>query len=294
MGCELCPRHCPADRSKGPGFCGASDRMKVARVGIHRYEEPCLAGEGGSGAVFFSGCNLRCVFCQNKVLQTGKMGQYFSPEELAEAMLELQQLGADNIDLVTPTPHVAGICAAIDKARAQGLHLPIIYNTNAYLTTDTVQRLQGYIDLWLPDIKYRDQRLADAFSKAPNYYETAMAAVEAMMDISGQLQINEAGRAQRGVLIRHLVLPNCIYDTRAILDGIRERFSTDTCLSLMRQFTPQPDGQFPLNRKLTHREYNNAVDYCINLGFERVYIQKAASATFAYTPEFGDYVTVQL
>jgi len=267
--------------------------MRIARIGLHRYEEPCICGEGGSGGVFFSGCNLRCVFCQNKVLQSGTLGQLFSPDELASAMLELQGIGAENINLVTPTPHVEGICRAIALAKDRGLRLPILYNTNGYLTVDTVDKLSEYVDIWLPDLKYHDQRLADRFSSAPHYFDTAIAAIGRMLSHAGQLMLDDAGRAKKGVLIRHLVLPTCVYDTRDILLAIAERFGTETYLSLMRQFTPQPDGKAPLNRRLTRREYDNAVDACLRLGFTRVYLQEAESASFAYTPAFSDRVTVQ-
>ena len=177
MSCDLCPRQCAIDRSVHRGFCGCSDTMRIARIGLHRYEEPCLSGTGGSGAVFFSGCNLRCVFCQNKVLQAGKLGQDFTPEALADAM----RLGAENINLVTPTPHGNGICRALDLAKGQGLTLPIMYNTNGYLMVDTVDKLVNYVDIWLPDFKYHDQRLADRFSAAPHYFDTALAAIGRML-----------------------------------------------------------------------------------------------------------------
>ncbi len=293
MSCDLCPRNCIVDRHIQRGFCGCSDTMRIARIGLHRYEEPCICGTGGSGAVFFSGCNLRCVFCQNKVLQTGKLGQEFTPEELAKAMLELQRMGAENINLVTPTPHADGICRALDLAKNNGLSLPIVYNTNGYLSVGTVDKLSSHVDIWLPDFKYHDQRLADRFSAAPKYFETALSAIRRMLECSGQLTLDENGRAKKGVLIRHLVLPGCVFDTRDVLSAIAEQFGTDTYLSLMHQFTPQPDGKAPLNRRLTKREYENAVEACLNLGFSRVYIQEEQSATFAYTPDFSNHVSVQ-
>ena len=197
MSCDLCPRLCHVDRSIQRGFCGCDDTMRIARIGLHRYEGPCICGEGGSGAVFFSGCNLRCVFCQNKVLQSGKLGQSFTPKALASAMLELQRIGAQNINLVTPTPHVYGILTAIDMAKEEGLHLPIVYNTNGYLSVDTVDKLKNYVDIWLPDFKYHDQRLADRFSSAPRYFETALAAIGRMLEISGQLELDDVGRAKK-------------------------------------------------------------------------------------------------
>lgn len=293
MSCDLCPRRCSVDRGTQRGFCGCTDSMRIARIGLHRYEEPCISGTGGSGAVFFSGCNLRCVFCQNKVLQTGQLGQDFTPEALAQAMLELQAIGAQNINLVTPTPHVNGICRALHIAKDAGLTLPIVYNTNGYMSVETVDKLSGYVDIWLPDFKYHDQRLADRFSSAPHYFETALSAIGRMLEQCGQLVLDENVRAKKGVLIRHLVLPACVFDTRDVLTAIRDHFGTETCLSLMHQFTPQPDGKAPLNRRLTKREYEKAVEACLNLGFTRVYIQEGQSATFAYTPAFSSQVTVQ-
>ena len=293
MSCSLCPRNCMIDRRSQRGFCGCNDTMRIARIGLHRYEEPCLCGSGGSGAVFFSGCNLRCVFCQNKVLQTGQLGQDFTPEALADALLELERIGAENINLVTPTPHVNGICKALDIAKGRGLSLPIVYNTNGYLAVDTVDKLSRYVDIWLPDLKYHDQRLADRFSTAPRYFDTALSAIGRMLEHSGQLFVDETGRATKGVLIRHLVLPGCVYDSRDVLSAIADHFGTDTYLSLMHQFTPQPDAKPPLNRRLTKREYESAVDACLSLGFTRVYIQEEDSATFAYTPAFSSEVTVQ-
>lgn len=293
MSCTLCPRNCRIDRRTQRGFCGCDDVMRIARIGLHRYEEPCISAEGGSGAVFFSGCNLRCVFCQNKVLQTGRLGQTFTAEQLSDALLSLQALGAENINLVTPTPHVNGILQAVHMAKDRGLTLPIVYNTNGYLSVDTVDKLAGTVDIWLPDFKYHDQRLADRFSNAPKYYETALAAIGRMLEQCGHLLLDEKERAKKGVLIRHLVLPGCVYDTRDVLSAIRDHFGTDTYLSLMHQFTPQPDGKPPLNRRLTGREYENAVNACLDMGFTRVYIQEGRSATFAYTPDFSDTVTVQ-
>ena len=267
--------------------------MRIARIGLHRYEEPCLCGAGGSGAVFFSGCNLRCSFCQNKLLQTGTLGQIFTPDALCDAMLELQAIGAENINLVTPTPHVYGILNALDLARSRGLTLPVVYNTNGYLSVDTVDMLKNYVDIWLPDFKYHDQRLADWFSSAPHYFETAFASIGRMLEHSGQLILDENGYAKKGVLIRHLVLPACVYDTRDVLSVIATHFGIDTYLSLMHQFTPQPDAKAPLDRRLTKREYENVLDACLSLGFTHVYIQESQSATFAYTPDFSDKVTVQ-
>lgn len=288
MECCLCPRNCQVDRRTQRGFCGCTDKLKIARIGLHFYEEPPISGTKGSGTVFFSGCNLRCVFCQNMVLQKGELGEYFTPAELSDAMLKLQDMGAHNINLVTPTPYTEGICRALSLARENGLCLPVVYNTNAYMTVDTVKRLGEYVDIWLPDFKYHDQRLADTFSSAPHYFETAFSAIQAMYAASGPLITGESGMAKKGVLIRHLVLPGCVYDTREILSAVCEVFGKEAPLSLMHQYTPPEGMKTPLNRRLTEREYDTALSWAVALGMENVYTQEAASATFAYTPLFGN------
>lgn len=288
MECRLCPRGCQVDRQVQKGFCGCTNAMKIARIGLHFYEEPPISGTRGSGAVFFSGCNLRCVFCQNMVLQRGELGEYFAPEALCDSMLKLQDMGAHNINLVTPTPHTEGICKTLGLARRAGLTIPILYNTNAYMEVDTVKRLGEYVNIWLPDFKYHDQRLADAFSSAPRYFETAFNAIQTMYAMSGALTLDENGMAQKGVLIRHLVLPGCVYDTREILLTICGAFGKEAPLSLMRQYTPPEGMKAPLNRRLTSREYDAALDWALSLGMENVYTQEAESASFSYTPSFGN------
>lgn len=288
MECTLCPRHCNVDRRIQKGFCGCTNTMKIARIGLHFYEEPPISGTRGSGAVFFSGCNLRCVFCQNMVLQRGELGEYFGPEELSESLLKLQDMGAHNINLVTPTPHTKGICDTLALAKRAGLRLPIVCNTNAYMTPETVERLGEFVDIWLPDLKYHDQRLADAFSSAPHYFETAFSAIKAMYALSGSLVLDDDGMAKKGVLIRHLVLPGCVYDTREILTAVSEAFGKNAPLSLMRQYTPPEGMKAPLNRRLTSREYGGAQEWALGLGMDNVYTQEASSASFAYTPPFGN------
>ena len=292
--CTLCPRSCRVNRAAGEvGYCKESAELYAARAALYFDEEPVISGHRGSGAVFFSGCNMGCIYCQNYAIAKAMSGTRLEPSRLSEIFLELQEQDAENINLVTPTPHVNGILRALDMARNDGLSLPIVYNTNGYMSVDTVDKLKNHVDIWLPDFKYHDQRLADRFSSAPRYFETALAAIGRMLEVSGQLDLDESGRAKKGVLIRHLVLPACVFDTRDVLSAIKIHFGTDTYLSLMHQFTPQPDGQAPLNRRLTKREYESAVNACLDMGFTRVYIQDALSATFAYTPDFSNEVSVQ-
>lgn len=291
MGCELCPRQCKIDRTAANGFCGCSSVPKIARAALHFDEEPCISGTRGSGTIFFSGCNLKCVFCQNIVLQDGTLGEPFSIDRLADAMLRLEALGAHNINLVTPTPHRDAITAALRDAKKAGLSIPVLYNTNSYETVDTIRSYEGLVDLYLPDLKYRDDRLAKRFSNAPGYFSVAMDAIAEMIRQVGFMRMDETGMAVRGVRVRHLVLPGCVFDTRGILDAIAERFGTDCPLSLMSQYTPIPAcTQPPLNRRLTQREYESALEHCLSLGFSDVFTQGLDSAQPHFTPPFSDRV----
>ncbi len=291
MGCSICPRNCSVDRTAATGFCGCSSVPKVARAALHFDEEPCISGKNGSGTIFFSGCNLKCIFCQNIVLQDGRLGEPFSIDRLSETMLKLQTLGAHNINLVTPTPQRDVLVSALRKAKADGLVIPVLYNTNAYETVETIRAYNGLVDLYLPDLKYHDDRLAKRFSKVTGYFPAAMDAIEEMLRQTGYMQLNADGIAVRGVRIRHLVLPGCVFDTRAILDAIADRFGVDCPLSLMSQYTPMPAcKEPPLSRRLTEREYEIAVEHCISLGFTNVYIQGFDSVGTSFTPPFSDHV----
>ncbi|MBR5427689.1 MAG: radical SAM protein [Clostridia bacterium] len=291
MGCNICPRTCNIDRTAAKGFCGCSSVVRVARAALHYDEEPSISGTRGSGTIFFSGCNLKCIFCQNMVLTDGKLGEVFSVPRLAETMLKLQALGAHNINLVTPTPHRDAIVEALRLAKRDGLQIPVVYNTNAYETVDTIKAYRGLVDIYLPDFKYVDPRLSLKFSRASDYFDTAIEAIAEMIDQVGFMRTDENGIATKGVRIRHLVLPGCVYDTRNVLDAIRDRFGADCPISLMSQFTPIPECSVkPLDRPLTPREYENALAYCISLGFTNVFTQKLSSVGRSFTPPFSDHV----
>ena len=286
--CTLCPRHCAVDRAVRPGYCGAEVLPRLGRAALHFYEEPCISGTNGSGAVFFSGCNLKCIFCQNRVLQDGTRGRLFSPEELADTFLSLQSQGAHNINLVTPTPHLNTIIPALTLAKDRGLTVPVVYNTNSYMEPESVARLEGLVDIWLADLKYKDPRLSARLSSAPNYHAVAEKAIDRMYRQSGPLLIDaDTSLAVSGVLIRHLVLPGCIFDTRGVLALRKDKYGADAYVSLMSQYTPTPGLPKPFDRRLTKREYGSAVDFALSLGLEHVFIQELSSATFAYTPEFN-------
>lgn len=288
MRCAACPRRCGAERTRHTGLCNAGELPRVARAALHFYEEPCISGTRGSGAVFFSGCNLSCVFCQNHVLHDGTAGRPHTPEQLAGVYLALQADGAHNINLVTPTPHLAAVRASLLLARRRGLSLPVVYNTNAYELVPSLRALEGLVDVYLPDLKYVTPALSARFSGCADYFAFAAPAIQEMYRQVGTLRLDGDGMAVRGLLIRHLVLPACVDEARRVLDFIADSLPAETHLSLMRQYAPTPNvTEPPLNRRLTDREYARAVDYCCARGFTNVWIQGRESASLAYTPDFG-------
>ena len=291
MSCSICPRNCKIDRTAAAGFCGCSSVVRVARAALHFDEEPSISGTRGSGTIFFSGCNLKCIFCQNMVLTDGTLGESFDVPRLANVMLKLQALGAHNINLVTPTPHRDVIIDALRRAKDEGLSIPVVYNTNAYETVETIRAYEGLIDIYLPDLKYFDPRLSLKFSRAADYFDAAIESVAEMIRQVGFMETDENGIAKKGVRIRHLVLPGCVFDTRSVLDAIKDRFGVDCPISLRSQFTPIPECTVkPLDRPLTQREYDRALDYCISLGFTNVFTQDLASVGRSFTPPFSNHV----
>lgn len=287
--CTLCPRNCAVDRENSErGICGQTEKLKVARAALHYWEEPCISGTKGSGAVFFSGCSLHCVFCQNKNIANGDAGKEISIGRITEIFLELQQKGANNINLVTPGHFVPQIITALHAAKQQGLTIPIVYNTSSYEEVDTIRRLEGLVDIYLPDFKYVSPLLSERFSGCADYYPVAAEAIAEMHRQVGILRLDAAGIARRGLLIRHLVLPGCIDDSRRVLDAIAGMLPRESFLSLMRQYAPTPNIEAPpLNRRLTDREYERICLYCGDLGFQNVYIQGRESADLSYTPDFA-------
>lgn len=286
MSCTLCPRRCGVDREEAFGFCGVGSSLKAARAGLHFWEEPCISGFGGSGAVFFSGCNLGCIFCQNREISRGAKGKEITVNRLREIFDELIRQGADNINLVTPTHFADRIIEALS---AEKLPVPVVWNTGGYEDTDTLKRLEGLIDIYLPDYKYAKSDLAGRFSKAPDYPVRAWDAIEEMYRQVGKYCTDEDGMLTRGMIIRHLVLPGHIDNTLDVIDRITGRFAEDEVLiSLMSQYTP-PKTPLPfpeLNRRLTEEEYNEAVDYLYLCGIENGFVQELSSAKEEYTPDF--------
>ncbi len=288
QGCQLCPRRCGANRAAGQqGRCGADDSLKVARAALHFWEEPCLSGTTGSGTVFFAGCPLGCRFCQNHEISARCFGKAIDTGRLAEIFLELQGQGAANINLVSPTQYMPQIIGALDRARPE-LHIPVVYNTGGYERVETLQQLEGYVDIWLPDAKYADPQRAARYSSAADYPDVAFAAIGEMLRQAGPPSFNSSGMLRRGVIVRHLVLPGGMQDSFAVLDRLAElRQGQEFLLSLMSQYTPyRTDDRCPeLNRRISSYEYRRVCDYARQLGFEG-FAQERSSAKEEYTPAF--------
>lgn len=291
--CTLCPRNCFVNRKLGEkGVCGQTSTLKVARAALHYWEEPCISGEKGSGAVFFSGCALHCVFCQNQEIANGSVGKEISNERLSEIFLELQQKGANNINLVTPGQFVPQIVSAIEHARNQGLELPIIYNTSSYENVDTIKKLEGIVDIYLPDFKYMSEELSARYSHAPDYSKVAKKVVAEMVRQMGEASFYEKEGQElmrRGVIVRHLILPGCIQDSKNVIRYLYETYGDNVYLSIMNQFTPLKNvEQYPeLNRRLTEEEYDEVVDFAIDLGVENGFIQEGETAEESFIPDFN-------
>ena len=286
--CKLCPRNCGVDRTKRAGFCGAGEKIRVALVSLHKWEEPCLVGENGAGTVFFSHCNLKCVYCQNFEISSGERGEEISIERLAEIFLEQQARGAANIELVTPTHYVPQICAALDLAKANGLKLPVVYNTSAYENLSTLELLRDRVDIFLPDLKYFSDETAVTFSRAPNYFNAASAAIRKMVELVGAPAFSATGNMTRGVIVRHLILPNFRRDSIKILDWLYENFGDRIFISLMNQYTPVfRAGEYKkISRRLTTFEYDSVVKHAVEIGVENCYIQIGRTAEEKFIPRF--------
>ncbi len=275
--CRICPRECGADRLAGEaGFCGAGSGARVAAVSVHHGEEPPISGTRGSGTVFFSHCNMRCLFCQNYPISQLGVGNDMSVEELGDELLRLQRKGAHNVNFVTPTPHVPQLIASAEFAKRKGLVIPIVYNTNGYESLETLAQLEGVVDIYLPDMKYRSAGLVEKLSGTPDYVVCNERAVAEMVRQAGPLSVGQDGIALKGVLIRHLVLPGRVRETEDVLAYIRETYGPEFPLSLMGQYFPawRAAAAAGLDRKLTEEEYEEAILAAQRLGLENVYIQE--------------------
>lgn len=290
--CNLCPRECGADRKNGQtGFCLMDDRIMVARAALHMWEEPCISGRSGSGTVFFSGCSLRCVYCQNYEIAAGRRGKQVSVGRLAEIFLKLQEKGAANINLVTADHYAAAVAEAVMMAKGMGLVLPIVYNGSGYEKREVIRNLSGIVDIYLTDFKYMDSGLAARYSSAPDYPIVAKAALAEMTGTVGEPVFDENGMMKKGVIVRHLLLPGHKKNARDVLRYVYETYGDSVYVSLMNQYTPpaglkeNPDYR-EISRKVTKREYDAVMDYAIEIGIRNAFIQEGDTAKESFIPAF--------
>lgn len=289
--CDICPRKCGINREKGElGFCQMKDKIKIARYSLHYWEEPIISGETGSGTIFFSGCNLKCIFCQNFKISSENIGKEISVERLKEICLELQNMGANNINLVTGTHFLPLIKDALILAKKEGLTIPIVYNTSSYETVESLKEMEGLIDIYLPDLKYYDNKLAGNFSLANDYFEIATAAIKEMVRQTGKPVI-ENNIMKKGVIVRHLLLPNHLEDSKKIIKYLHDTYNEDIYISIMNQYTPiKKFDKYPeLNRTLTDKEYGELVNYACDLNITQAFIQEGETCKESFIPDFTNY-----
>lgn len=287
--CLLCPRKCGINRSTGQtGVCGVSSEIKVARAALHYWEEPCISGKRGSGAVFFSGCSLHCVFCQNRESSDGKVGKLISKERLSDIFMELADKGANNINLVTPGQYIPDIVWAVNDAKSRGMKLPIIYNTSGYENVTELKLLEGIVDVYLPDFKYMDSTLSARYSRAKDYPSVAKQALSEMVRQQPDVVIDDAtGLIQKGVIVRQLLLPGHVNDAKAVLKYLYDTYHDHVYISMMSQFTPIALKDYPeINRTVTRREYERLVDYALEIGITNAFIQEGDVAKDSFIPAF--------
>lgn len=293
--CTLCPRNCGVDRTRGEkGYCRETDQVMAARAALHMWEEPCISGTQGSGTVFFSGCSLRCVFCQNASIASGRVGKPVSAARLSEIFLELQEQHAANINLVTPGHFAVQIAEALIRAKRQGLRIPVVYNSSGYELEKTLRMLEGLVDIYLPDFKYMDPALSAKYSHAPDYSRVAKTALKEMVRQTGDCQFDDKGMMQKGTIVRHLVMPGYIKDSMKVVEYLYTTYQDHIFISLMNQYTPLPQAaDYPeINRKLTTYEYDKVIAYALSLGVTNGYIQKGKTAKESFIPAF-DYQGIE-
>ena len=288
--CTLCPRNCHADRMAGrTGYCGMTDKIYAARAALHMWEEPCISGKEGSGAVFFSGCSLGCGFCQNRRISRGQSGKQITIEHLVDIFLNLQEQKANNINLVTAGQFLPQVAEALKRAKARGLHIPVVYNSSGYEKTEMLNMLDGLVDIYLPDFKYMDPELAGKYSHAKDYPQVAKLALAEMVRQTGMPEFDSRGMMKRGVIVRHLLLPGHVKNSKNVLKYLYKTYGDKIYISMMNQYTPMPamkdDPQ--LSRKVTDREYERLIDYAISLGLNNGFIQEGETAKESFIPEFN-------
>ena len=287
--CTICPRTCHVNRLAGEtGYCRTGADIVLARAALHMWEEPCISGERGSGTVFFSGCSLGCVYCQNEKIAKNHIGKEVTIDRLVEIFYELREQGAANINLVTPTHMLHAVIRSIQTAKRQGFDLPFVYNCGGYEKPESIRLLAGLVDVYLTDFKYYDNALAIRYSNAPDYFTYASESLKEMVRQTGNAVFNEEGMMTKGVIVRHLILPGCIEDSKQIVKYLYDTYKDQIYISLMNQYTPLPHvAAFPeINKKVTEAEYDEVVDYAIDHGVEKGFIQEGETATESFIPDF--------
>lgn len=286
--CTICPRMCNIDRNTLPGYCGVKNQIKLAKAYLHNWEEPCISGTNGSGTIFFSNCNMRCVFCQNHKISQEGFGKEISIEKLAHIMLQLQMENAHNINLVSPTPYIYHIKEAVKIAKNNGLTIPIVYNTNGYENVEILACLEGLIDVYLPDLKYFDDKHSLKYSKTPRYFDYATKAVLEMYRQVGNPVFDNNGMLIKGLMIRHMMLPGLLFDSKKVTDWVIENLPSAIFFNIMCQYTPMYNAkEYPeINKKLNPKHYESLIDYAVSQGLENGFMQEIDSANEQYTPIF--------
>lgn len=294
--CTLCPRNCGVDRTKGKaGVCGASDKIKIARASLYLWEEPCISGENGSGTVFFSGCNLSCVYCQNKKISHENFGITVDRERLVEIFFELKERCAHNINLVTASHFLPDVLSAVELAKMRGIGIPFVYNTSSYEKTEALKECCGLIDIFLPDFKYIESETAKKYSSAPDYSEVAKAAIDEMIRQQPTPVFSEDGMMTKGVIVRHLLLPERLAESKKIIKYLYEKYENNIFLSIMNQYTPVGNlDAFPeLKRRVKDSDYEKLIDYALSLGVENAFIQEGGAAEESFIPDFDGFGVVK-
>lgn len=286
--CMLCPRKCGINRYKGKGICGANSKIKLAYYSLHMWEEPPISGKNGSGTIFFSNCNMKCIYCQNKKISIDGYGKYISMKKLEEIMLELQKKGAHNINLVTPTHYVPQIAFVLQKIKDKSLKIPVVYNTSSYECVGTLMMMRNLVDIYLADLRYYDDDLAIKYSNCRDYFENATMAIDEMYRQVGEIKINDEGMLEKGVVVRVLILPGHVDDSKKIIEYLYKTYGNDIFISIMNQYTPVWKCKYSnLNRKVTEDEYNEVVNYAIDLGVVNAFVQEGEAADDSFIPKFN-------
>lgn len=286
--CMLCPRKCGVNRYKEKGFCGATNKVRVAYYSLHMWEEPIISGDNGSGTIFFSNCNLRCLYCQNKKISIDGYGKYITNKHLGEIMLELQEKGAHNINLVTPTHYVPNIISVLKKIKGKELHIPVVYNTSSYESVGTIMACRNLVDIYLADLRYFDDKLGEKYSLCSNYFENATMAIDEMYRQVGSPVFDENGLLKKGLVVRVLILPGHIEDSKKIIEYLYKTYGDEIFISIMNQYTPVNYCKYSnLNRRVLEKEYDSVVDFALDLGVKNAFVQEGEAASESFIPQFN-------